>query len=270
MKCVWAITKITFLEGVRCRALYGIAVLALMMSGANIFISGMVMREVGKVSVDIGLATTGIAGLLLLLFVSINQLASDLDQKTLYMILARPVSRSLYYVGKYFGMILLISAAMLIFSIAMGCTLLLIKSAAAGYFERVSWFLICVAILLNLAQLILLSAISFFYASFTTSSFLTLILTLMTYIVGHGLPAVKKIILSADLIGVHVSSMTAMIIEISTFLFPNLSLFDIRVQASHGLWPSWLYILGAIAYAILYSMMLMTASVAIFKRREFP
>ena len=81
MKAVWSVAKITFKEGVRSRALYGIGFLALLLCGGNLLISNMVMREVGKVAVDIGLASTGFAGLLLLLFVVINQLASDFDQK---------------------------------------------------------------------------------------------------------------------------------------------------------------------------------------------
>lgn len=270
MNRIWPVVKITFLEGVRNRALYGIGVLALLMCGANILISGMVMREVGKVSVDVGLATTGFSGLLLLLFVTIHQFAADLDQKTLYMILARPVSRTHYLLGKYFGMILLIGAAMLILALAMYATIGLVWFSSSDYFDRFSWPLIGVAVVMNMLQIFLLCAVSFFFASFTSTSFVTLILTLVTYFIGHGLSAVKKILVSADQIGIQVSAFTVKIIGIASWIFPNLALFDIRTLAAHGLWPSWAYLAGSVTYAAVYIFMVMLAAVLIFRRREFP
>lgn len=270
MSRIWSVATITFKEGVRNRALYGIGVLALLLCGANILISGMVMREVGKVAVDVGLATTGFAGLLLLLFVTINQFASDLDQKTLYMILARPISRTNYLLGKYLGMLLLISVAMLILSFALVATIALVRLGSPDYFDRISWALIGLALIMNSFQLFLLCAISFFFASFASTSFMTLILTLVTYFIGHGLAAVKKILLSADQIGIQVSTFTVKMISVATWIFPNLALFDIRAQAAHGLWPSWAYIAGSATYAIVYIIMVLLAAVLIFRRREFP
>ncbi len=264
------VVKITFLEGVRSRALYGIVVLALLMCGANFLISGMVMREVGKVAVDVGLATTGFSALLLLLFVAIQQFAADLDQKTLYMILARPISRTHYLLGKYCGMILLILAAMLILSLAMFATVGLIWLGSSDYFERIFISLICTALLLNTLQLFLLCAVSFLFATFTSSSFLTLILTLLTYFIGHGLTSVKEIIGSAGKIGIEISTISATLVEWASWIFPNLALFNIRTQAAHGLWPEWHYFLGAVIYAFVYIGMVLCLAVIIFRRREFP
>lgn len=270
MNRIWPVVKITFLEGVRNRALYGIGVLALLMCGANILISGMMMREVGKVSVDVGLATIGFAGLLFLLFVTIHQFAADLDQKTLYMILARPVSRTHYLLGKYFGMVLLIGTAVAILAMVTAATIGLVWLSSPDYFDRISFVLIAVAVIMNMLQLFLLCAVSFFFASFTSTSFITLILTLVTYFIGHGLSAVKKILSSADQIGVQVSALTVKIIGIASWVFPNLALFDIRSQAAHGLWPSRLYLAGSLLYAVVYIFMVMLAAVMIFRRREFP
>ncbi|MBW2186782.1 MAG: ABC transporter permease [Deltaproteobacteria bacterium] len=270
MNRIWAVAAITFKEGIRNRALYGIGLLALLMCGANLIISGMMMREVGKVAVDVGLASVGFAGLLLLLFVTINQLASDLDHKTLYMILARPVSRTGYLLGKYLGMVLLIAATMLLLALAMGVTLFLIEMGAQDYFERINWGLICLALLFNTLQLLLLCAISFFFASFTSTSFLTLILTIVTYAIGHGLPAVKKILQSADQIGIQVSELTVKLVEGAAWIFPNLALFDIRTQAAHGLLLGWQYIAGTLIYFIVYTAMVLLAAIIIFRRREFP
>ncbi len=109
MSPLWPIALITFKEGTRNRAFYGISLIAFLMMGAAFFISGMVMRDVGKVAVDMALSTVSFAGLLLVLFVGIDLMAKDLDKRTIYMVLARPISRQQYIVGKFLGISLLIA-----------------------------------------------------------------------------------------------------------------------------------------------------------------
>ncbi len=269
MRKLWPVAKITFLDAVRSKVLYGIAFLALLMFGANILISGMVMREVGKVSVDIGLAATGFSGLLLLFFVTINQLAADFDQKTIYMVLARPISRTQYLLGKYFGMVLLITVAMLCFSAVMLSTISFVYWSASDYFDRISWGLVCVATLLNFCQLYILCALSFLFATFSSSSFVTFVLTLLCYFIGHGLAAVKDIVASSSAIGIEVSLTTREIIDAAVWVFPNLSLTDIRLEAAHGIWPGTSYLLGTALYTGVYIALVLGLAVLIFRRREF-
>ena len=107
MTVLWPITLITFKEGIRNRAVYGISLLALLLFGANFLVAGMMPRDVGKVAVDFALSTISLSGILLVLFIGINLLAKDIDRRTIYMVLARPISRSQYIIGKFFGMCLL-------------------------------------------------------------------------------------------------------------------------------------------------------------------
>src|SRR6266704_1559632 len=108
MKPIFPVAVITFKEGIRNRAVYGIIILSLLMLTVNFLICEIIMREVGKVAVDIALSTVSFSGLLLVLFVGINLMAKDLDRKTIYMVLARPISRTQYIVGKFLGMVTLI------------------------------------------------------------------------------------------------------------------------------------------------------------------
>lgn len=162
MTILWPIAFITLKEGIRNRAFYGIAILALMLSVANFLISGMIPQEVGKVAVDFALSTVSFSGLLLVLFVGINLLAKDLDKRTIYMVLARPISRSQYIIGKFIGMILLIVAVVFCLSIISSLTILMIKMSYPGYFPRFSWSMVLLALSFITLSLVLLSALSFF------------------------------------------------------------------------------------------------------------
>ena len=270
MTVLWPIALITFKEGIRNRAIYGISLFALMLLGANPLISGMMMRSAGKTSIDMALSTISLSGLLLVLFVGINLIAKDLDKRTIYMVLARPISRAQYIVGKFFGMALLIIIAVSFLSIFAGLSIFFVKSAYPDYFERISWALVSLAVIFTLLSLLLLSALSFLFASFSSTSFITLSLTIITYIIGQSLSDVKALLESPQALGINVSPATAVIVKWAYYIFPNLSLFDIKLQAAHGLEISSSYILWIVVYSIVYITLTMTLAALIFRKKEFP
>jgi Cu-processing system permease protein len=136
MRTLWPIAFITFKEGVRNRAIYGISIFALLLLGANLLISNMFMQEVGKVAVDMALSTVSFAGLLLVLFVGINLMAKDLDKRTIYMVLSRPISRPQYIVGKFFGMVVLLLVTLLFLSTFAIISIQLVKMSAPTYCRK--------------------------------------------------------------------------------------------------------------------------------------
>jgi ABC-type transport system involved in multi-copper enzyme maturation permease subunit len=270
MTTLWPIALITFKEGIRNRSLYGITLLALLLLIANFLISGMFMQEIGKVAVDISLSSVSLSGLLLVLFVGINLMAKDLDKKTIYMVLSRPISRSQYIVGKFLGMVLLIIIAMVFLSMCALLSIQLIKMAYPTYFPRFSWPMILLALSFSTLALILLSALAFLFASFTSTSFITLVLTVIAYIIGQSLSDVKALVEAPQIVGIQVSSVTVKLVQIAYYLFPNLSLFDIKTQAAHGISPTPSYVFWVVSYGLVYITLSITCAALIFRRREFP
>jgi len=268
MTGVWPIALITLKEGIRNRAFYGITVLALMLSVFNFIICGMIPRDVGKVAVDIALSTVSFSGLLLVLFVGINLMAKDLDRKTIYMVLSRPISRSQYIIGKFTGMVLIVLAAVLCLSVISVLTVFLIKMSYPGYFPRFSPPLILLALAFITVSLIMLSALSMLFSSVTTSSFISLTLTIIAYLIGQSLRDVKALVEAPDAAGINPSVATVKMVQAAYYLFPNLSLFDIKVQAAHALPISLPYVLWSMAYGTVYTVIAVFLAALIFKRRE--
>lgn len=271
MTTLWPIALITFKEGIRNRALYGITLVALLLFGATALVATMIPREVGKVSVDMALSTISFAGLLVVLFVGINLMAKDLDKRTIYTVLARPISRSQYIVGKFIGMILLLAVTMSLLSLLAITAIVMLKNIHATYFTRFSWQAIILADGLTILMLIVLSAVSFFFASFTSSSFITLILTIITYIIGQSLSGVKALLESQSYeSGYSVSPTTIKIVTAAYYVFPNFSLFDIKLQAAHALPISSSFILWTVLYGLVYIVLSITLAALIFQKKEFP
>ena len=270
MTIPWPIAVITVKEGVRNRAFYGITLIALMLSLANYLISGMIPQEVGKVSVDIALSTVSFAGLLLVFFVGINLITKDLDRRTIYIVLSRPVSRSQYVIGKFIGMALLIIAVVLCLSIFTTATIWLLKVSYPGYFPRFSWNMVLLAISFITLSLVLLSAVSFFFASFTSSSFLTLILTMISYVIGQSLNDVKALVEGPSAAGIVPSPVIVKLVQTAYYLFPNLSLFDIKTQAAHSLPLAPSYIFWTAIYGLVYTVLVISAAAFLFRKKELP
>jgi ABC-type transport system involved in multi-copper enzyme maturation permease subunit len=250
--------------------MYGISLLALLLLGGNFLVSGMMMQNVGKVAVDMALSTISFAGLLLVFFVGINLLAKDFDRKTVYMVLSRPVSRSQYIFGKFLGLFLLVTVAVVFLSVCGTLSIFLVKITFPTFFERFSWPLLFLAFVYIEMMLVLLVALSFLFASFASTSFITLILTIVAYLIGHVISDVKELVASPQVAGIEVSSLTKTTVDVAYYLFPNLSFFDLKLQAAHGIAVSGSYILWTSAYFVLYVSICLVLAAAIFQRREFP
>jgi ABC-type transport system involved in multi-copper enzyme maturation permease subunit len=270
MSPLWPIALITVKEGTRNRAFYGISLIALLLLGAAFFISGMIMRDVGKVAVDMALSTVSFAGLLLVLFVGIDLMAKDLDKRTIYMVLARPISRQQYIVGKFFGIAILIITTVFILSLFGAISIFLVKWANPDYFPRFSWGLVLLANVFIAMSLILLSSLSFLFASFASTSFITLILTIISYIIGQSMSVVKAIVENPQAAGITVSPVTLKLVQAAYYIFPNLALFDIKTQAAHGLPIPVSYIFWTLFYGIVYICLITVFAALIFRKREFP
>jgi Cu-processing system permease protein len=270
MTILWPIALITLKEGIRNRAFYGITIIALMLSVANFLICSMIPQEVGKVAVDIALSTVSFSGLLFVFFVGINLMARDLDKRTIYMVLSRPISRPQYIMGKFAGMVLLIIAAILCLSIVAILSILMIKMSYPGYFLRFSWSIVLLALSFVALSLVLLSALSFLFASFTSSSFITLVLTMIAYIIGQSVGEVKALVETPGVSGIHPSAVTVKLVQAAYYIFPNLSIFDIKIQAAHAIPLPSSYIVWAIVYGLFYTSLVISGAALIFRRRELP
>ncbi len=270
MTVLWPLALITFKEGIRNRALYGITLIALLLLVANYLISGMIMQEVGKVAVDMGLSTVSLSGLLLVLFVGVNLIAKDLDRRTIYMVLSRPISRSQYIIGKIFGMFLLILVTVIVLGLFAALSIMMVKMSYPGYFQRFSWPMIGLSLFFIMLTLMMLASLSFLFSAFTSTSFITLVLTVIAYIIGQSLGEVKALVENPDIVGIHVSPPTVKLVQVAYYLFPNLSLLDIKTQAAHGLMIAPSHILWVVLYSLVYISLSILLAALVFRRREFP
>lgn len=269
MNGVLSLAYITFKEGIKNRAIFGIFIMVVLMLAAVVTLTNLFMRDIVKVAADLSLATISFSGLLMTLFIGTNLLAKDIDKRTIYMVISRPVSRAQYLIGKFFGLFLLVTAAVLFLGVVSS---LPVYFAGLGYQNPQSifkWNVYFIAILFIAMKLTLIASVIIFFSSITSTSFITLVLTIATYLIGSTNEVVKGI-LDAKIEGLTISPLMEGIIKFVYYVFPNLSAFDLKIQAAHGISIPFGYFLWVSAYWLVYMAVMIAGGALIIRRREFP
>lgn len=266
MKRIWYLTTLTFREGIRDRAVLGVMGMALLMFLATIATTSMFGYDIGKVAVDLNLSVVGFTGLLLCFFVNINLLAKDIDKRTIYCVLSKPVSRPEYILGKYAGTLSLILMSILFLAGFGAVMIALIKWSTSGVgFKAFSWACYLQAIAYEMGMFVILNAAIVFFSSFSSSSFLTLLYSIATYVAGQSIEEVIQFLKVSKQFTSAGKQMFWLGLE---FVFPNFSAFDIKVLASHGILMSGTHSLLLFFYSVLYASLLLFLAIQIFSRRE--
>lgn len=267
---VLALAVITYKEGIRNRALFGIGLLALFLFGLNISVAGFFMRDIGKVTVDMNLAALTFSGLLLVLFVGVNLMAKDIDRKTIHLVLSKPISRTQYIFGKYLGISFFVSVSLLLLLLLSSLTILLLLQLYPAYFIGFSWGIFFTACFSLLMKFWVLTAIVVFFSAITSSSLITLIFSVSSYIAGTTIEDVffyvRTELAAQEKI---ISESLKWVIDVLSYVLPNFSVFDFSVEAAHGLVIAGNRLAFSLGYGVLYAFILLLLASVIFGRREF-
>lgn len=256
---------ITFLEGVRNRVLYAIFVFTIIIMFLSTIFSQFFMQDLGKVVADFNLGAMSLAGLLISFSVSVGLIAKDLDRRTIYFVLGRNISRRSYIFGKFAGLALLIICAYIIIFLLTHIPILLMKASIPAYFKNFSWGAYALAAFADLIKCIFLNTVIIFFSSFVTASFTTLVFSILIYIAGQSLAEVLNYVSSSE-----TYSAIAGFLNIVKYIVPDFSSLDFKTVAANGIMPPAGIYFGSIAYALVYSAVLLLLAGIIFERKEFP
>jgi ABC-type transport system involved in multi-copper enzyme maturation permease subunit len=267
MNKIFLIAWITFKDCLRNKVLYGIFFLGLILFTTNIVFTGMFTWELGKVAVDMGLSIISFSGLIIIFFMCLPLMSSDLVNKTVYLILSRPVTRAHYIIGKFVGL----GAVIVISSFFLGvCSALSVRLSVLGAEVFIpahfSWGLFAAAVGFITLSLLVLLALSILWTCVSSHHFTAVLLTLMTYFICQNMENVKNIILSTRFMAKD--ALPIKVIGAVSWILPNLAAFNLKTTAAYGLSvdmasQAWIFL-----YGVSYIVISITVAVVIFKRRE--
>ena len=252
-----AIARNTFREAVRDRVLYNLILFALLLIGSAIFIGELSAGQEAKIVVDLGLSAMLLFGVFIAIFVGVGLVYKEIERRTLYAILSKPIGRGQFLLGKYLGL----NLTLLVNVVVMGGGVML-----ALLYTRRAWdplaFKIWPAILLIYFELLIVTAVALVLSSFSSPA-LSALLSFFIFVIGH---------FSNDLRGLSDSAANAparWLFRALYYLVPNFSNFSAITATAHGVIPDARALGGAAIYAVLYVTVLLSGAALIFRRRNF-
>jgi ABC-type transport system involved in multi-copper enzyme maturation permease subunit len=244
----------TVREAVRNRVLYTLVFFALLLIGTGVLLSTLSYVEQERILQDIGLAAIRLFAAAIAIFVGVGLIHNEVDRRTIYTILSKPLSRTEFLLGKYFGLLATLILQIAIMGVAfVGCSLLTKAPLGLGYGAALGGVAMEVALLVALATL---------FSAFTTPTLASLF-TVGLYLIGH---------LTRNLRDLGQHSQVDAVRTLTAFLhrvLPDLESFNLSIQAVHGLPIAASDLWLPMAYGAGYVVLVLCAASVIFERRDF-
>lgn len=267
MNAIRVIAVNVFRESVRDKVLYNLVFFAILLMGASYLIGQLTAGQDVKIIKDLGLAATSIFGLFIAVFIGIGLVSKEVERRSIYSLLSKPIDRYQLVVGKFLGLTLTLAVNLAVMAAAL-YAVLWYMAWMAGPTVAAAWETpaldpaLMKAIALTFVELAVVTAIALFFSTFSTPM-LSAALTFGLFVAGR---------FSADLRNfndVVASPAAAVLAKVVYWILPNLAQFDVRAQVVHGQPVTVPYMLLTSAYGVLYIGGLVVAAVAVFSRRDF-
>jgi ABC-type transport system involved in multi-copper enzyme maturation permease subunit len=256
-----------FRESVRDKVMYSLAVFAILLIGTSYVLGQLTAGQDLKIMKDLGLSSIAIFGLFMAVFIGIGLVSKEVERRSIYGLLAKPVRRHEIVLGKFAGLALTLTVNIAIMTAAMYLVLAYVgwgenQFARQARETPVLDPAMLKAVALILVQLMIVTATALFFSTFSTP-ILSAGLTLGVYVAGY---------FSQDLRNFDqvVNSKAVQILARGLYyVLPNLASFDIANQVVHGLPVGWRYMAVTMAYGLVYVAILLILGATIFSRRDF-
>lgn len=252
---ILAIAGNTFREAIRDRVLYNLVVFVLLITACAILLGELSAGQEARTIVNIGLNAMLIFGTFIAIFVGVGLVSKEIEKRTVFNIFSKPVNRTEFIIGKFFGLCLTLLINVAVMGIGVSLALLYVgdRSLAGTIWP---------AIALIFVELTITTAVATMFSSFSTPA-LSALLTFFVFIIGHMSASLRELAAGMN------SRSAAFVFEAIYYVLPNLALFSFRTEAANSLVPNASMIAYGLVYAVMYSIILLALTSMIFSRRNF-
>ena len=250
----FAIASNTFKETIRDRVLY---LLLFFAASTIIFSRILALLTVGdriKVIKDVGLASLSLFGALMAIVMGTGLVYKEIDKKTIYTLISKPIHRFQFLLGKFIGLSFTLFLMLVLMSVILIALVFL-------HTLKVEWNLLA-AIFLIYLELSLVTSVAILFSCFSTP-ILSSIFSLSFYLIGHLSWGLKTIIQKIE------PGAQKLLVQGLYFLLPDLEKFNIKTEVVHYLPLPSQFFLYSILYGIFYTLFVLTLAYLIFRKRDF-
>jgi ABC-type transport system involved in multi-copper enzyme maturation permease subunit len=256
-----------FRESVRDRVPYNLVLFSVLLIASSYLLGQLTAGQDVKIVKDLGLAAISVFGLFIAIFIGIGLVSKEVERRSIYALLSKPVSRSQFIAGKYLGLVLTLAVNITVMVVALYIVLGYLSWQETAEYKAV-WDApgpdpaMLKAVFLIFIELMLVTALALFFSTFSTPM-LSAVLTFGLYVAGHFNSDLKNF----DKV---VNSQAAIWLSRGMYhVLPDLSAFDVKTEVVHGLPVPMGYLASTTAYGLAYVAALLLVATFIFSRRDF-
>ncbi len=267
MSAVGLVALAVFRESVRDRVPLAIVGFGVLLVLASYLIGQMTAGQDVKIIKDLGLAALHVLGLLIAVFIGVGLVAKEVERRSIYSLIVRPLTRERFLLGKFLGLAMTLAVNLAAMCAAFYAVLWYQQLTASAAQQSV-WPApaadprLLIAVVLIYAELMIVTAVTLFWSTFT-GPLTAVLLTLALWVTGH---------FNADLRhfeDVVDAPAAAAIAKVLYYVLPNLAPFNLKAEVVHGVPIAASHVGLTLAYAVVYVAILLLGAMAIFRRRDF-
>jgi len=251
---VLAVAANTFRETVRERVLYNLVFFALVMTLSGLLLGQLSIRQDEKLIKDIGLAAMELFGNLIAIFIGVGLISKEIERRSVYPLLAKPVSRDEFYLGKFAGLVFTLFVNLAAMTAGLYLTLL-----ATG--RRVDPLLLSAAYPIFLG-LVLVVSLAMLFSTLSTSSATASVVTVGVVLAGRYADVIRNMRDVAP-------AVPQWVIQALYAVLPNFQAFDFKDRVAYGDPVPAAALAAVTAYGLAYAGVVVAMGLLGFRRREF-
>ena len=251
----------TFREAIRNKVLYSLLFFSLVVILASLAFGALSVHEEVRLTTDLGLGGMSIFSVIIAVFVGVNLVYKELDRKTIYTLIPKPVHRYQFVLGKYLGMVLTLAILMVIMA-AVLVVVLAIQGAELTLAHGS-------AVALIFLEVMVITAVAVLFSSFSTP-FLSGLFTLGVFLLGRSVPDIRQVAhrLDNELLATLLSAMSRVVPNLRVFFVSGSDMGGSHVSIHAG-FPDPAYVGHSALYALVYIVLTLLVAVLLFSRRDF-
>jgi ABC-type transport system involved in multi-copper enzyme maturation permease subunit len=250
---ILSIATNTFRENLREKLLYNLLFFALLMIGSSILLSRITLGDHHRLILDLGLASINLFGVLIAIFVGIGLVSKEVERKTIYTIVSKPIPRYEFLLGKYCGLVMTLFANTVVMVVGLLIVLQVMDVPITS--------LVFKSLTLIFLELMVITAVAVLFSTFTSAT-LSAIFTLAVYVIGHLSGDLKEFARKLD-------EVSQAVVNAIYYTLPNLERFNLKGHVIHHLDFGIADMALTLAYGLTYAAFLLLLASVIFQRRDF-
>lgn len=256
----------SFREAIRDKILYIVLIVAIFLAAFSVVLGDFSVFDREFVVKSLSVSIMSVCGLAIALFTGIGQFQKEIQRKTIHTLLAKPVSRTAFLLGKYIGLLAIIALHVILLSLTLFFILWIIGGSITPSLVKACYLIFC--------ELSIVLAFAVLFSTYS-SAIISSIFSFGIYLIGHLSDQILKEVYFAYRIsgdGSFLRENGEIIYNIAKaihYILPNLYKFNASSQAAHSIAIENSYLIWNSLYAFGYSGIVICLAAMLFKNKDF-